>query len=331
MKNMNHLSFFGFTDNPFRLTPDRDFFFPSANHTAVGDVIKFGLEMGDGFIIVTGEVGTGKTILLRWVLSDLSKEFETAILLSPLLMPKGLLLAILRDAGYEEKIDNKASLDHLLRTLNDYLFEISKKNRQFVVVIDEAQNLPAASIEQLRLLSNFESDKKKLLQIVLVGQPELKAKIEKPNLRQLLQRVTIMETLNPLPEKETIQYVHFRFSKAGRGDMRLSRRTCRELWKMTKGVPRQINKLMSRALLISFSEQKQAIDYKTLRKAGSSLNMSTGSKSPWRFWRQLVFGAVLFAVSFAMLFASTAGHDSLASRIHKTGFQIASLTSLKSK
>jgi general secretion pathway protein A len=274
---MNHLTYFGFTDDPFRLTPDRDFFYPSVNHTALVEVVRFGLHQGEGFIIVNGEVGTGKTMMLRFLMNDLGDEFETALLLSPHLSPKELMLAILQDIGLEIKGQNGAtsSMDSMLRILNDYLFSLAKVNQRLVIIIDEAQNLPEESIEQLRLLSNFESDKQKLLQIILVGQPELKEKIERPNLRQLLQRVTIMETLNPLSRKETAQYVHFRLTRAGRDDMRLNRRAGSTLWGLTQGVPRLINKIMSRALLVAYAEQKQEVDASLIRKAAASLELAS--------------------------------------------------------
>ncbi len=279
---MNHLAFFGFTDDPFRLTPDQDFFFPSTNHTSLGEVIRYGLQQGEGFIIVIGEVGTGKTMMLRFLMSELGDEFETALLLSPHLDPKELLLSILRDLGLDKNVDSaQVNLDYSLRLLNDHLFKLSTSGKRLVVIIDEAQNLPEESIEQLRLLSNFESDKKKLLQIILVGQPELNAKIEKPNLRQLMQRVTIMETLNPLSKNEMSQYVHFRLSKAGRSDLRLSRKANSKLWKYTKGVPRLINKLMSRSLLVSFANQKHTIDHQVINEAAGSLHMDDTPLLSW--------------------------------------------------
>ncbi len=268
---MHHLSFFGLTEDPFKLTPDRDFYFPSASHTAVSEVVRFGLQQGEGFLLLIGEVGTGKTILLRYMMNEIQQQFETALLLSPQLTPRQLLLAILQDVGHEEKSLNRCSLDKLLRVLNDYLFALSTKGKKLVIIIDEAQNLPDQSIEQLRLLSNFESDKQKRLQIVLIGQPELQTKIESPQLRQLLQRVTIMETLTPLSKEEMGHYIHFRLSKAGRGDLRVGPAARKLLWRYTHGVPRLVNKFMSRSLLVAYANQKQIVDCKILREAALSM------------------------------------------------------------
>ena len=169
---MKHLTFFGLKEEPFRMTPDRDFFFPSAHHTSISEVVHYGLEQGEGFLVVFGEVGTGKTLLLRLLTARLSEKFTTALVISPNLTPKQLLLAILHDINV--KTTGHESTAGLLHTLNDYLTELYRSGKKLVLIIDEAQNLPVESIEQLRILSNFETDKDKLVQIILVGQPELK-------------------------------------------------------------------------------------------------------------------------------------------------------------
>lgn len=300
---MKHLAFFDFTEDPFRLTPDRDFFFPSSNHTSLSEVIRFGLHQGEGFIIILGEVGTGKTMLLRFLMSEMTDQFETAFLISPHLTPKQLLLAILADIGVEKKINNKHSLDYLLTVLNDYLYELSRSEKRLLIVIDEAQNLPEQSLEQLRLLSNFESDKQKWLQILLVGQPELREKIEKPSLRQLLQRVTVMETLNPLSKTEMFQYINFRLNKAGRGDLVLDNKTTRSLWRFTHGVPRLINKLMNRSLLVAYACQSQGFNPKIIKEAAESLNMNRFDKTfwlrrlPWILTATLLVAIIIWVLS----------------------------------
>ncbi len=269
---MKHLEFFGFTEDPFRLTPDRDFFFPAAGHTAMADAVRFGIDQGDGFIVVLGEVGAGKTMLMRMLLSEMGPQFVTALLLSPQLTPRQLVQSILCDIGFPEKSLARATLDRLLRALNDYLFKLSEQNRKLLVVVDEAQDLNDDSIEQLRLLSNFESDKSKWLQIVLFGQPELDKKLAQPHLRQLRQRVGVMETLPPLNEKETGLYVNFRFSRAGRGDMRLESAARRELFSRTGGLPRLINKTMGRALLVACANGGE-LHRKAIREAAESLRL----------------------------------------------------------
>ena len=260
----NHLAFFGLTEEPFQLTPNRDFFYKSAGHTAVLEVMRYGIHQGEGFIIVVGEVGTGKTLLLRMLLAELAGSYETALIISPLLSPKELLLGILNDLGCETAgLDNTESL---IQELNRYLFDLASRRKRLAVIIDEAQNLPAETIEQLRLLSNFESDQQKWLQIILVGQPELKTKLNRPDLRQLLQRITVMETLLPLTPREMAEYTAYRLTLAGRDDMKLDRRARKFLWQQTEGIPRRINRLMGRALLVAYSRHSQKLTRDILKE-----------------------------------------------------------------
>ncbi len=263
---IDHLAFFGFKETPFSLTPDRDFYFPSSKHNALEKVIQFGIDEGEGFIIVAGEIGTGKTMVLKHLTAKLAKKYEIALVFSPLLSPRELVLAILRDIGLRSH-NTDESIDSLLAALNDHLFKLSQDNKRLLIIVDEAQDLYPESIEQLRLLSNFESDKQKFIQIILVGQPELLTLIEQPNLRQLLQRVTIIEELAPLSKIEMTQYVHYRLSQAGRSDLRLSKSTTNILWRYSKGVPRLINWLMNRALLAACASQSQEITPKYMYDA----------------------------------------------------------------
>lgn len=301
---MNHLDFFGLTEDPFRITPDRNFYFPSQNHTAIREVVRYGLHEGEGFIIVTGEVGTGKTLLLRLMMDELNENFETALILSPHLSRKELLLAILQDIGLDN-LDSGKSIDGLLRILNDHLFALSQQGKRLVIVIDEAQNLPDDSLEQLRLLSNFETDTQKLLQIVLFGQPELREKLEKNSLRQLLQRVTIMEELAPLSRRELVQYVGFRFARAGIDDFAMPCSAARQIWRYTHGSPRQLNKLMSRTLLVAYAERQKRFTKKIIREAAASLTTRRREKPALRFLWWTVAAALLFALAWLMVFPST--------------------------
>jgi general secretion pathway protein A len=274
---MKHLDFFSLNEEPFRMTPDRDYFFPSAQHTSISEVVHYGLEQGEGFLVIIGEVGTGKTMLLRLLTARLSEKFTTALLISPNLTPKQLLLAILHDINVETS--GQESTVSLLHTLNDYLSELYSKGKKLVLIVDEAQNLPVESIEQLRILSNFETDKDKLLQIVLVGQPELKDIINSNELRQLKQRITIAEHLEPLTLPEMADYIAFRLNKSGRGDLRLNNGSNKTVFRYTGGTPRLINKLMGRALLIAYADRKQSIDKKVIQYAAKSLEMT-----PIRNW-----------------------------------------------
>lgn len=302
---IDHLAFFGFKETPFSLTPDRDFYFPSSKHNALEKVIQFGVDEGEGFIIVVGEIGTGKTMVLKHLTAKLAEKYEIALVFSPLLSPRELVLAILRDIGLRSH-NSDESIDCLLAALNDHLFKLSQDNKRLIVIVDEAQDLYPESIEQLRLLSNFESDKQKFIQIILVGQPELLTLIEQPNLRQLLQRVTIIEKLAPLSKTEMTQYVHYRLSQAGRSDLRLSKSTRNILWKYSKGVPRLINWLMNRALLAACADQSQEITPKCMYDAVDFLERRDSSPLFRRKYKLILpliiaVAAVIFYYSMGFL------------------------------
>ncbi len=280
---MNHLSFFGIKEEPFRLTPDRDFYFPSRSHSAVAEVVRYGLDTGEGFLMIYGEVGTGKTMLLRKLGNYLHSHYETAYIISPQLTPRDLLFAILQDLDAVDQESSTMSAPALFQQIYDYLLGRNPLGKRLLVIIDEAQNLPEDSIEQLRLLSNFETDKQKLMQILLVGQPELKAKIYKSSLRQLRQRITISETLKPLSRPEMAAYINFRLNRVGRADLTPHPGVNKIIYRYTNGTPRLINKLMSRALLMSYAAQKQHIDKKSIKDAADSLDMTP----LFNFWGRL--------------------------------------------
>ncbi len=272
MENIpDYLEFFGLKDHPFRLTPDTKYYFPSRTHQAVHDVLQFGLARGEGFLVLTGKPGSGKTMLLRLILKNNSPERELALLLSPTLAPKELLMAILEDVGLP--VDPGRTKDHLLRQFRDYLLGLAEQGKTLLLVIDEAQNLPLESLEELRLLSNLETEEKKLLQILLVGQPGLGNKLRSPQLAQLLQRITIWEHLHPLSYQETVAYVQYRWHRAGGTNLEFSRGAPKFLYETSQGLPRQINKIMDRAILLAASEGKRSITWRHLAQALDSFGL----------------------------------------------------------
>jgi len=277
---INYLPFFGLDREPFLIPPDREVFYPAPSHRGAEGSLRFGLEQGEGFMILTGEVGTGKTLLLRRLLAGLPTRYETALILSPNLTPQELLQSILHDLGQTSAIELNTGLgmDRLLRQLNDHLAELAEQDRRLVVVIDEAQNLPLESMEQLRLLSNFESDTCKLIQIILVGQPELRERLNQHELRQLRQRIAVVEQLQPLAAEEIIHYLDTRLSWAGGTRLEISRTALTLLQRYSQGIPRLINKAFNRTLLIAYSQQSLTITKAILQEAIASLDESD---FPW--------------------------------------------------
>lgn len=266
----DYLQFFGFQDYPFRLTPDTRYFFPSSRHKAVLETIRYGLARGEGFLVLVGDPGIGKTMLLRILLKDLSDDhYRTALIMTPALEPKELLQAILEDVQLPfEASDSK---ERLLRTFQRYLLQEAAQGRQFVLVVDEAQNLPVESLEEIRLLSNLETEDKKLIQILLVGQSSLEEKLHRPELRQLKQRISLWERLEPLSSDEVSWYTQYRVTRAGGASIRFDKGAEKLLCDASGHVPRLINKIMDRALLVAASRLERHISAETLREALKTL------------------------------------------------------------
>ena len=269
-KNLfDYLNFFGLKEPPFSLTPDPEYFFPASNHLKVIEVFKYGFLKKESFMILTGEPGLGKTLLLKLILKNLGIEYEKLFLLTPTLSPYELITTIAQKLNLIE--DEKAlSKEILLNRLQNYLENLRKEKRILLIIIDEAQNLPFETLEELRLLSNFETEKEKLIQFLLAGQPLLKEKLKNPMLYQLSQRITIWENLTSFNKDEVEDYVKFRLAKAGYPAIQFEKGFGKLLYKFTEGIPRLINKLMERTLLVAFSERSQKIRKRHLKLARNS-------------------------------------------------------------
>ncbi len=306
---MDYTGFFGFQDEPFRLTPDTEYFFPSRSHQGALEALKYVFRSAEGFAVILGEAGVGKTLVLRLALKELPPNKEVAVILTPNLNPTELLVAILRDLKVPIK-EEVPSKDQLIRVFSEYLLGEAKEEKGVIIVIDEAQNLPIESLEQLRLLSNLETEKKKLLQIVLVGQPELLDKINDKRLRQLNQRITIKETLEPFCLKETRDYIFFRLSKAGRGNLTVRKGAIRVVHRFSGGIPRKINALFSRALLLAYSDEKTVIDKGYIKRAYNTMviqgDKSSTRRLPFILLPVMLLVALLLGASLFMTIAKRA-------------------------
>src|SRR5216110_1966147 len=216
-------SYYGFTEKPFSLTPDPKYLYRSPSHGDAFDLLQYAIRRREGFVVITGDIGTGKTTLCRAILEQIDRKTFSALVLNPFLSEDDLLRLILQEFGVVSRDEIKrgrlpgVSKQELIETLNEFLLSLQRLGAQAVLIIDEAQNLPLQVLEQIRILSNLETEKEKLLQIVLVGQLNLKDLLRRAELRQLDQRVSIRYDLKPLSAEETSQYVQHRLSVAGGG------------------------------------------------------------------------------------------------------------------
>jgi len=258
-------SFYGLKEKPFSLTPDPKYLFLSDKHKEAFAHLLFGIKNRMGFIMVTGEIGTGKTTICRALLSQLDPDTELAFIFNPCLNSVELLKRILSEFGVQSKYE---TLLELTDQLNEFLLSKSQQQKNCVLVIDEAQNLTPAVLEQIRLLSNLETEKEKLLQIVLIGQPELLERLKLHELRQLNQRITARYHLIPLDEQETRQYIAYRLHIAGgKKRVQFTPKALKLIYKHSKGIPRLINSICDRALLVGYTREKHTIDHEIVKQA----------------------------------------------------------------
>ena len=247
-----YLDHFGLRDLPFRLTPDTSYFFNAGGHQEALNVLLLALRSGEGFIKVTGEVGTGKTLLCRMLLNSLGEDqFCTAYVPNPLLTPAALVTALADELGL--KVARNQGWYRLLKLINERLIEIVSESRRVVLILDEAQAMPRDTMEALRLLSNLETEKNKLLQVVMFGQPELDEALNKKSLRQLRQRIAFSYRLPEMDRQAMEAYVAHRFYVAGhRGPLPYTHGALGALFKASRGVPRLINILCHKCLMAAY-------------------------------------------------------------------------------
>jgi general secretion pathway protein A len=263
-------NFYGFTEMPFNITPDPKFLYLSPTHQEALQHLKFGVDQRKGFIVVVGEVGCGKTTLCRRFLNELDPErFDTALIVNPRVNENQILRAILHELG-ESKISDDPH--DLVLQMQRVLLARIEKGRDIVLIIDEAQNLSFEVLEQIRLLSNLETDKQKLLQIVLMGQPELKDILRREELRQLRQRILVHCELLPLTRRDLGHYVQHRLTRAGgNGRPSFSRLALWKVHRYTRGSPRNVNNLGDKALLSAYIRDSDEVALTDVRRAVKDL------------------------------------------------------------
>ncbi|HHQ47687.1 MAG TPA: AAA family ATPase [Acidobacteria bacterium] len=264
-----YVEFYGLAERPFNITPDPRYLFFSHGHREAWEHILFGIGERKGFIQITGEVGAGKSTLCRAVLEELDEKYATALILNPMMTGIQLLRSILRELGLPAGGNDRI---RLLERLNTFLLESAEAERDVVLFIDEAQDMSGTLLEEVRLLSNLETDDRKLLQIVLIGQPELRAKLDRPGLRQLRQRITVRYHLAPLSRPETEAYILHRLNVAGsNGRPAFTPWALRSIHRYSGGVPRLINAVCDATLLAGFADGSDVLSWHQVRRAIASL------------------------------------------------------------
>ncbi|MBV1776369.1 AAA family ATPase [Burkholderiaceae bacterium DAT-1] len=261
-----YLDHFGLQELPFSITPDTAFYFPFARYQTVLNTLLMSVSEGDGFIKVTGEVGTGKSLLCRKFLASLGDDYVTAYLPNPCMEPRAILQALLEELGAGHPV----SLDQhgLLSALSHRLIALAAAGKRIVVCLDEAQSMSLESLEAIRLMSNLETEKRKLLQVVLFGQPELDQKLALPGIRQLRQRIVFQEQLQPMSRDEMPLYLHSRLEKAGYGGGELfTHSALNRLYQASGGVPRLINLLAHKSMLLAYGKGEYLVDVQEVADA----------------------------------------------------------------
>jgi general secretion pathway protein A len=293
-----YTSFFGLSEKPFAITPDPRYLFMSERHAEALAHLLYGITEAGGFIQLTGEVGTGKTTVVRSLLERMPGHADVAVILNPQLSPLQFVLTICEELGIFLREDDTTSLKDLIDVLNRRLLDAHAKGRRIVVIVDEAQNLTPETLEQVRLLTNLETPSQKLLQIILIGQPELREVLDRMELRQLAQRITGRYHLAPLTRPETASYVNHRLRVAGANGEIFTSQALREVHRLSNGIPRIINVICDRALLGAFTQESHRVSPALVRAAASEVYGRSFSPP----WMNVAAGGALAAALAIMAF-----------------------------
>jgi general secretion pathway protein A len=304
-------TFYGLRENPFNVTPDLQYVYFGENHREALAQLLYGVQERKGFIVLTGEVGTGKTTLVHYLLDKLnhgSAQTKTAFLFNPKMTVHDFIEYILKDLGVSAHGGTKG--DHL-HLLHEYLINCYKNGERVVLIIDEAQGLNPALLEEIRLLSNLETSKSKLLQIILVGQPELDKTLSQQEFRQLRQRVNMRYHLPPLSEKETRDYIAKRLRIAGGKVSIFSKRALKKIYQRSKGIPRSINILCDNALLSGYAADQKVVDQKIVAEAAKDLHLESKWFDPY-YWYSIA-GIIVIVILLFVAFKTGWSYKSFSS------------------
>ncbi len=297
-----YTSFFGLTEKPFAITPDPRYLFLSERHAEALAHLLYGIDDAGGFVQLTGEVGTGKTTMVRSLLGQLPAHADVALILNPRVTPEEFLQAIADELHLDVAGAPSGSIKAIVDRLNEYLLDAHARGRRVVVIVDEAQQLSADVLEQVRLLTNLETETKKLLQVILVGQPELREVLARNDLRQLAQRITGRYHLDPLSRTETAAYVRHRLKVAGATTDVFSPGAMQELHRFARGVPRLVNVIADRALLGAYTTEQHRVTAALVRRAAAEVH----GRSTAPVWLPWTLGAVALAGAAVLVAALVA-------------------------
>ncbi len=297
---MMYLQHFGLKEAPFGITPDTSFFFTSPHSQEALNTLLVAAQSGEGFIKITGEVGTGKTLLCRKFITTLGDDFVTAYIPNPYLEPRSLMLALADELSLTLARD--VDQHQLLKAITSRLMELAAQDKRVLLCLDEAQAIPLESLEALRLLTNLETEKRKLLQIVLFGQPELNKHLERDSIRQLAQRITFHYHLGPLTRDDMEYYLAHRLRVAGFTGSRLfSRGAIRVLYRASGGIPRLINIMAHKSLMLCYGQGKQQVARRHVQLAAADTIGVRRMRWPWL----VLVGTGLLAAACGLTWALT--------------------------
>jgi type II secretory pathway predicted ATPase ExeA len=264
---MSYKAFFELNDKPFKLSPDPEYFFPSAVHKEVMRHLLYSISTEEGFVEITGEPGMGKTITVRSLIMQIGEEVQVAMIVDPKISPQELIDTVAKDFGLTG--DHQPN-EMTLRLLQKHLIQLNEQGIVSVIIIDEAQNLSDETLEQLCLISNLETDTQKLVKVILIGQLELSKNLRRPELLKIFQRITIRYRLKPLSLEDTIAYIQHRIRVAGGSGSSqpwFSEKIYRRIFQYSNGLPRLINIICDRSLMVAFGEQSRVIKHSHIKKA----------------------------------------------------------------
>lgn len=304
---MMYLKYFGLREAPFSLTPDTGYFFSYGHYREALNTLLVALRSGEGFIKVTGEVGTGKTLLCRKLLNSLGEEFYTLYVPNPKMSAEAMNLAVAEELG----LNLQAEMGHhaIIKAITRRLIELASKEQKVVLCVDEAQAMSNDTLEAMRLLTNLETEKRKLLQVVLFGQPELDQRLAEPEVRQLRQRITFSYRLQPIDQEGLEAYIAHRLLVAGsHGEVQFQPRALRMMYQASRGIPRLINVLAHKSLMVAYGQGKKTLTTQHVHMACEDTE-DTVPMADRTHWMVLIMGGgigLLLLFIFLLLQDSTA-------------------------